>query len=188
MQQIREATIIVRNGTYYENVVINKQLTLRGIGSPVVDARGSGSAITLTADGIILEGFTATGAGSYPEAGIKVISNNNTLRANNVISNSLGIFLSSSNFNNVTGNNISNSTSVGIKVYDTSTNNTISHNKITNSNSGMFFVYAFNTTASNNIMENNSFNFGVGGRSANLILMEIISIQQISLTEDRSIM
>ena len=50
---------------------VNKQLTLRGIGMPVVDARGSGSAITLAADGIILEGFTATGVASYPEAGIK---------------------------------------------------------------------------------------------------------------------
>ena len=78
-------------------------------------------------------------------------------------SNSIGIFLNSSSFNNVTDNNISNSTSVGIKVSDTSTNNTVSRNKITNSTSGMFFVYAFNTTASNNIMENNSFNFGVGG-------------------------
>ena len=78
-------------------------------------------------------------------------------------SNSIGIFLNSSSFNNITDNNISNSTSVGIKVYDTSKNNTINGNKVTNGNSGIFFVYAFNTTASNNIMENNNFNFGVGG-------------------------
>ncbi len=87
----------------------------------------------------------------------------NTLIGNNASSNSLGIFLNSSDFNNIIGNKISNSTSVGIKVYNTSKNNTISPNKITNGNSGMFFVYAFNTTASNNIMENNTFNFGVGG-------------------------
>ncbi|KAB2948343.1 MAG: cell surface protein [Candidatus Methanoperedens nitroreducens] len=156
-------TIIVRSGTYYENVNISKQLILRGFGSPVVDARGSGSAIKLSADGIILEGFTVTGGASYLEAGIKIISNNNTLSGNNANSNSLGIFLDSSNYNNITSNNISNSTSVGIKVYDTSTNNTISGNKVTNGNSGIFFVYAFNTTATNNIMENNLFNFGVGG-------------------------
>ena len=155
--------IHVDSGIYPENVNITKQLTLRGIGMPVVDARGSGSAITLSADGIRLEGFTATGAGSNTEAGINVISNNNTVSANNATSNSHGIFLNSSNFNNITSNNISNSTSVGIKVYDTSKNNTISGNKVTNGSSGMFFVYAFNTTASNNIMENNSFNFGVGG-------------------------
>ena len=92
-----------------------------------------------------------------------LISSNNTLSGNNATSNNLGIFLDSSNFNNITGNHISNSTSVGIKVYDTSKNNTVNRNKVTNSSSGIFFVYAFNTTASNNIMENNSFNFGVGG-------------------------
>src|SRR5659263_7479 len=214
--------IHVYSGTFYENVKVNKKLILSGIGMPVVKARGSGSAITLSADGITLEGFNATMAGSYidyyynnPEPGIRVTSNNNTLINNNANenygygiyldfssnntlignnansnfgfdnmggigislssstnntlignhanSNRLGIFLYSSNFNNITSNNISNSTSVGIKVYDTSKNNTVSSNKVTNGNSGIFFVYAFNTTASNNIMENNSFNFGVGG-------------------------
>ena len=50
-------TIQVQSGTYYENVNVNKQLTLRGIGNPMVNASGSGSAITLSADGTILEGF-----------------------------------------------------------------------------------------------------------------------------------
>jgi len=50
-------TVRVQSGTYYENVNVNKQLTLRGIGNPMVNANGSGSAITLSADGTILEGF-----------------------------------------------------------------------------------------------------------------------------------
>src|SRR5660398_39633 len=52
-------TILVYSGTYYENVNVNRQLILRGIGMPVVNASGSGSAITLSADGITLMGFTA---------------------------------------------------------------------------------------------------------------------------------
>ena len=43
--------IHVDSGTYYENVVVNKQLILQGIdtgaGIPVVDAMGNGSAITI---------------------------------------------------------------------------------------------------------------------------------------------
>ncbi len=90
-------------------------------------------------------------------------SNNNTLSNNSVNSNSQGILLNSSNFNNITGNNISNSATFGLRVYETSKNNTISKNTVTNSRYGIFLSYVFNTTAYNNIMENNSFNFGVGG-------------------------
>ncbi|CAG0955134.1 Thermophilic serine proteinase [Methanosarcinales archaeon] len=104
------ATILVKSGTYYENVDVNKQLTLRGSGVPVVDARGRGSAITLAADRIVLDGFTVTGGASYPEAGIKIISNNNTLMNNNVSNNSYsGIILESSR-NNVIYNNVFNNT------------------------------------------------------------------------------
>ena len=53
-------TIIVYSGIYYENVVVNKSVTLKGIGHPVVDASGKGDAIRLTADGITLEGFNVT--------------------------------------------------------------------------------------------------------------------------------
>ncbi|PXF53854.1 MAG: hypothetical protein C4B56_00170 [Candidatus Methanophagaceae archaeon] len=96
-------TIIVDAGTYYENVVVNKSLTLKGIGMPVVDAGGSGSAITLSADGITLEGFTATNSGSsYPDAGIKINSNNNAIMDNTVCNNNYGgIWLSESSNNNL---------------------------------------------------------------------------------------
>ncbi|MCX9081475.1 MAG: hypothetical protein OIN83_04695 [Candidatus Methanoperedens sp.] len=91
-------TILVKSGTYFENVNVTKQLMLHGIGNPVVDAGGSGSAITLSANGIRLEGFTATGGGDYyyydsPEAGIKVSSSNNTLSGNIASNNYEGISL-----------------------------------------------------------------------------------------------
>src|SRR4030066_2147947 len=86
-------TILVKSGTYIENVKVNKQLTLRGIGNPVVDAGGSGSAITLAANGITLEGFKATGSGNDQEAGIRVTSFNNTLTGNKASKNYYGIYL-----------------------------------------------------------------------------------------------
>ncbi|HYN44536.1 MAG TPA: NosD domain-containing protein [Candidatus Limnocylindrales bacterium] len=103
-QSKSEDTIQVQNGTYYENVNVNKTLTLRGIGMPVVNANGSGSAVTLAANGITLEGFTAAGAG-YSEAGIRVTSNNNTLVGNNASNNDYGIFLESSSNNTLRRNN-----------------------------------------------------------------------------------
>jgi nitrous oxidase accessory protein len=61
-------TIEVQSGTYYENVDVNKTLILKGVdtgdGKPVVDAGGRGSAITLSANGITLDGFTVTNSGN----------------------------------------------------------------------------------------------------------------------------
>ena len=48
-------TILVYSGVYYENVVVDKSVTVKGIGQPVVDARWHGSTVTLTAEGITLE-------------------------------------------------------------------------------------------------------------------------------------
>ncbi|KUG20894.1 MAG: right-handed parallel beta-helix repeat-containing protein [Methanomicrobiaceae archaeon] len=57
-------TIIVKSGRYQENVVVNKQLILRGNWAVIVDS------VTLSADGIDLSGFTVV-------HGIWVLSNNN---------------------------------------------------------------------------------------------------------------
>ena len=51
--------IYVHTGIYKENVVVDKCLKFYGIGEPVVDANGSGIAITITAaaDGCRIESF-----------------------------------------------------------------------------------------------------------------------------------
>ena len=57
-------TIIVRDGTYYENVFVNKKLTIKsenGSDNCIVDGTGS-DVFTLEADGIRIEGFTITGS------------------------------------------------------------------------------------------------------------------------------
>ena len=147
-------TILVYSGVYYENVVVDKSVTLKGIDQPVVDARGSKSAITLTADGITLVGFNATNSGSsWSDAGIKVTSNNNTITSNNVSSNSWeGICLSSSSNNNtIRGNNVSNNNGGGIDL-PYSHNNTITGNTVSNNNDdGISLYYSSN----NNITGNN---------------------------------
>ena len=109
-------SIYVDSGTYHENVVVNKQLTLRGIDMPVVDACGGVSAVTLDADGITLDGFVTTGSGSFgmfvPEgcvfqnAGIEVMSNHNIITNNTASNNGLnGIELYHSR-NNTLRNNL----------------------------------------------------------------------------------
>lgn len=98
-------TIIVRDGTYIENVVVNKLVTLKGIDHPIVDASGSGNVITLGVDGITLEGFSAINSGSSStDAGIKVISSSNKITGNTVSNNHWGISLWGSSSNNIAYN------------------------------------------------------------------------------------
>src|SRR5271157_121104 len=88
-------TVEVQNGTYDENVNVTKRLILKGIGNPLVDARGKGSAITISANGSTLLGFIATGSGKGSDnAGIRVLSGGNMIKNNTVIeNNNYGFFL-----------------------------------------------------------------------------------------------
>ena len=142
-------TICVKDGTYSENAVVNKSLTLKGIGMPAVDAGGSGSAMTVTADGCTLEGFNATGSGTdWGQAGIRVESDGNTIKGNNCSNNQYGIYLEGANNNIIKGNNCSNNLNgvyfpSGIRLASSNTNvitgNTCSGNNcdgITLCNSG----------------------------------------------------
>ena len=147
-------TITVDAGTYNENVDVNKQLILKSVdtdtGKPVVDAGGNGSAITLSADGITLEGLSATNSGSsWGDAGIKVSSNNNTITGNNVSNNNYGgIFLMSSSNNIITGNTVSNNNDNGLSLYSISNNNTVTNNKFVND--GLFVTSAYHNTVKDN--------------------------------------
>jgi len=106
-------TILVHSGVYYENVVVDKSVTLKGVGQPVVDANSSGSAITLTEDRITLVGFNVTNSGRWAQsdAGINVNTSNNNITGNNVYSNNLkGILLYCSGNNHLYLNNLINNT------------------------------------------------------------------------------
>ena len=104
-------TILVYSGVYYENVVVNKSVTLRGIGHPVVDAGGEGNVIILLADGITLEAFNVINSKfSFGTAGIRIISNKNNITGNNVSNNGDGIRLGYSSNNKIYLNNFMNNT------------------------------------------------------------------------------
>jgi len=153
--------IIVNSGTYYENVNVTKQLILMGVdtgsGKPVVDAGGNGSAITLSADGITLDGFTATNSGSGLDAGIKVTSNNNIITGNAACNNSrYGIDIMDSSNNTITGNTASNNRLHGVYLRDSSNNNTITGNTVSNNSQyGIRLRDSSNNNITGNTVSNN---------------------------------
>lgn len=120
-------TILVYSGIYTEQVAVNKQLILLGMdnggGKPIVSAGGTGSAITLSADGITLDGFVATNG----TIGINIVSINNNIKNNYAIYNN-GI--------NATVNGVPGGDGVGINLGLSASNNNLTNNVVKNNIGG----------------------------------------------------
>jgi len=120
-------TIIVKSGTYYENVNVSKKLILTGMSAggrkPVIDANGTGSAVTLSADGITFQDFKVIDSGdSGTDAGVKVLSSSNTIKGNDICENRYGIYFQSSNNNSITENTIKYNRIRGVQLSNSSNN------------------------------------------------------------------
>jgi len=103
--------IEVHSGNYPENIRVTKALTLMGVdtgnGLPVVNASGSGSVITLSANGTVLKGFNLTGSGGCGcgNAGIAIKSSNNMISENRLYKNKYGIYVEPGSMGNVFSSN-----------------------------------------------------------------------------------
>lgn len=152
--------IVVDGGIYRENVNVTKRLTLRGLNMPVVDAGENGSAIILSADGIVLEGFSLknSGVGTAQPAGITVRSDDNAILNNTVTDSWNGISLWDSKGNVVRDNHVSYNTWAGIYL-ENSTNNVIANNNFSSNagrgliRSGFAGIHLWNSSH-NTIIEN----------------------------------
>jgi len=70
-------TIFVYSGTYHENLVVSKSITLRGENkeTTIIDGERKGDVIYITANGVKISGFTITHSGwEDNEAGIRIIN------------------------------------------------------------------------------------------------------------------
>ena len=86
-------TIIVRDGTYTENVVLDKSIILRGEGVPTIDGGDNGEAIRIMpeANRCTIEGFSVIGEGEFG-GWINIYSDYNTIQ-NNACTGGIGLSL-----------------------------------------------------------------------------------------------
>ncbi|UCE37524.1 MAG: right-handed parallel beta-helix repeat-containing protein [Thermoplasmata archaeon] len=171
-------TIFVRNGTYYESVVVDVTVTLMGEdkNTTILDGRGISDVIEITADWVNITDFTITGGGWWPYAGIKLDNVQNCWIFNNNISlnDGHGIVLYSSSRNKIT-DNIASSNHWGIYL-DSSLNNNIKGNNVSNNDEGISLESSSGNTITNNILfPNNGYAFDLCLSSNNNITGNNIS-------------
>lgn len=164
-------TIIVRDGTYTENVDVNKDhLTIKSENGPdatTVRAANSGDPVfSVAADYVEINGFTVKGAtGEGPGAGAGVYLEDvrycdvlNNIASSNVY----GIMLHLSSNNNVQNNTATSNDNDGI-ILAGSRDNNIESNRAQSNGYGLWLDFSRSDTLKNNSMTDNYFDFGITG-------------------------
>jgi len=92
--------IFVRTGVYFENIIINKSIMLKGENNQttIIDGMGISDVMTVNGERISIDGFTvcnATASSIYDDfrAGIRITCSNNIIRNNIIHTNNAGVFV-----------------------------------------------------------------------------------------------
>jgi len=190
--------IVVTSGTYSGSLDIDKPLILTGVdtgaGRPVVDGEGNGSAVTLRARGVVLEGFSITNAVGGQESGIRVLSSDNLIRENLIFNNGYsgismlsasnntvirntiygsgaGLTLSSSDENAIAENELFDNQNEGIRLVSSSGNVLSGNNATRNGASGIALFSSDDNVLRGNLVWNNGAGILVEGSAACVLSM-----------------
>jgi len=153
-------TIIVTDGTYTENIVVDKSIIIRSENgaeyTTVTASDSSDHVFHVTADNVTINGFNVTGVIGDGDCGIYLFGSNNSIITNNIgYDNYAGIVVQSSDNNTITNNNLSNGV-CGI-VISYSNNNTLTNNNAGNNvgYDGISLLTSNNNTLTNNVVNEN---------------------------------
>jgi parallel beta-helix repeat protein len=151
--------IFVHAGTYPETLVVNKTVSLIGMGNPVIEKNGAGNVVTVNAPNVVFSGFTVQRISDYNNGDHGVCINGISgcnVTGNKITNNHYGICVDSSSNSNLSGNNITRNT-VGISL-ENSSNNTVSANNVTDTDGGGIVLSgSSNNTISANSAANNGY-------------------------------
>jgi parallel beta-helix repeat protein len=151
-------TVFVYNGTYYENVVINKRIDLVGEdrNSTIINGSGSGDVVYLTANFVNITGFTIIGSGiGFGDAGIEMSGASDCEIINIIVTDTnFGIYLQNSHGNKFIENHIISNNWYGLYLYY-SDYNIIKDNILTENYHGIYNYCSVGTNITNNTMVNN---------------------------------
>lgn len=152
-------TVRIEPGTYVGNVVLDRKLTLEGIGNPVIRGEGRSSVITVKAEGCTIRRLVIEHSGEMlaeEDSGVLLHSGGNHIEHNELRDVLFGIYLYQSDNNLLLDNVIRGRAWLGmgergaaIHIWN-STGNTITGNTISEARDGMYLQNAYHTLVTHN--------------------------------------
>lgn len=136
-------TILIKPGTYQENIVITKPVSLisKDKDTTIIDGTKNGAALTIASNNVTITGFTVQNGGNYSagtDEGIVLDNANNcSLIGNTVTSSHYGIFLNESS------------------------SNLLENNTVFNNYYGILLVNSSENTLRGNDLNNNTYNIAI---------------------------
>lgn len=102
-------TIVVHPGVYHVHLVVNKSVTLKGVGTPVLDGSGHGNVVLIKVPHVVLQGFVVRNSGrnlTNMDAGVFVTGHaaGVVIQDNRFVGDLFGIWLDGCNNPQVIGN------------------------------------------------------------------------------------
>jgi len=157
--------ILIKSGIYKEHkLIINKAISIQGIGNPIIDGENSGQIITIKADSVSISGLTIKNVGtSYTQdnAAIKVIKGDHFSIHDNTLENVFfGITIEKSHHGSIVNNSISSTATEeynsgnGIHLWHCS-DIEVKENKLFGLRDGIYFEFVSKSSVSRNISRNN---------------------------------
>ncbi|MDH5375550.1 MAG: right-handed parallel beta-helix repeat-containing protein [Candidatus Bathyarchaeota archaeon] len=157
-------TIRVHAGTYYEHVVVDKQLSLIGDGirTTTIDGSGIGTIVKITSSNVIVTGFTIRNSGPnydtlppyIPDSGIYIYNQTFCQVRNNYLDNcTYGVYARLSSNCTILHNTVHAIRAIALDFYVISSTN-VTDNIITNCYSGLRLSFVSNSNFANNIFSN----------------------------------
>jgi parallel beta-helix repeat protein len=131
-------TIFVETGTYYENVVVNKTVSLIGEDKrdTILDGNGTGTGFHILRNDVNITGFTIQNGEPYwlPNAGIYIDTGivNSQIVGNDIINNKIGVLIVDAWQNYISENDIKNNSEAGFLLWGARHNNITENNIASN--------------------------------------------------------
>ncbi|HEY9724379.1 MAG TPA: nitrous oxide reductase family maturation protein NosD [Oscillatoriaceae cyanobacterium] len=159
--------LLVPAGVYRAPVVVTvPNLTLEGRGNPELTAEGHGSAVTIVANGVTLEGFHVTDTGrslDAEDAGVKLLGVKDCRVLNNTIDQAFfGVVVERSSGNHLSGNRITGAAPAGlfeawgdgVRLWNAE-GNRLDHNDVSRFRDGLYMEFAAHSTLEANVASHN---------------------------------